>query len=79
MKRARWFLNNGYSVKRTAEITSVPAEVCERIKNGWPQDSPEGLQDQERKARQIHQGQERVAAYRGEKETEDQVHTGDVT
>lgn len=34
MKRAEWFLHNGYSAKRTSEITGIPKDLCEVMKNG---------------------------------------------
>lgn len=58
MKRARWFLNNGYSAARTAEITGVPEDVCDKMKNGWPQDpTRQGMAHEGRQARQIIEGE----------------------
>ena len=70
-KRARWFIENGYSAARTSELTGVRRDVVEKMKNGWPQDSPSGLQarQEDRQAGQVQQGQERIAAYRRAEET----------
>lgn len=58
MKRARWYLLNGYSAARVSELLEIPIDVCEKMKNGWPQDpTGQGLENERRQARQVRQGQ----------------------
>lgn len=58
MKRARWYLLNGYSAARVSELLEIPLDVCEKMKNGWPQDhARQGLADEGRQARQIIEGE----------------------
>lgn len=66
MKRAEWFLNNGYSAKRTSEITGIPEDLCEVMKNGRSENRAwQGLEDEGRQAGSIRKGQERFAENRG--------------
>lgn len=58
MKRARWYLLNGYSAKRVSELMEIPLDVAEKMKNGWPQDQTwQGLENERRQAGQIIEGE----------------------
>lgn len=68
-------------LERLEDHCRLAKEQRARTDADRPYCNPQGLQDrhEDRQAGEVGEGQERVAAYRGEEKTEDQIQTREVT